>query len=42
MSAAQDLALQVQAIQQQYAAGQLSPQDFKELINDMNLVNTIN
>jgi hypothetical protein len=41
MSAAQDLAVQVQAIQQQYTAGQISAEDYKELIGDMNLAQTI-
>ena len=41
MSAAQDLAGQVQQIQQAYQSGQISPAEFKELINNMNLVQTI-
>ena len=41
MSAAQQLAGQVQQIQQAYQAGQISPAEFKELISNMNLVQTI-
>jgi hypothetical protein len=42
MSAAQQLAEQVQQIQQAYQSGQISPAEYKELINNMNLVETIN
>jgi len=41
MSAAQQLAGQVQQIQQAYQSGQISPAEYKELINNMNLVQTI-
>ena len=38
MSAIQDLAIQAQGYQQLYNEGQLSVEDYKELINDMNIV----
>jgi hypothetical protein len=38
MSAIQDLAIQAQGYQQLYNEGQLSAEDYKELINDMNIV----
>jgi hypothetical protein len=41
MSAAQQLAEQVQQIQQAYQSGQISPAEYKELINNMNLIQTI-
>lgn len=41
MSAAQQLAEQVQQIQQVYQSGQISAAEYKELINNMNLVETI-
>ena len=41
MSAIQDLAIQAQGYQQLYNEGQLSAEDYKELINDMNIVERI-
>ena len=38
MSAIQDLAIQAQGYQQLYNEGQLTAEDYKELINDMNIV----
>jgi hypothetical protein len=38
MTAIQDLAIQAQGYQQLYNEGQLSAEDYKELINDMNIV----
>ena len=38
MSAIQDLAIQAQGYQQLYNEGQLTVDEYKELINDMNIV----
>jgi len=38
MSAIQDLAIQAQGYQQLYNEGQLTADEYKELINDMNIV----
>ena len=42
MSAIQDLAIQAQGYQQLYNEGQLTADEYKELINDMNIVGRIN
>lgn len=42
MSAIQDLAIQAQGYQQLYETGQLTATEFKELVNDMNIVGQIN
>jgi hypothetical protein len=38
MTAIQDLAIQAQGYQQLYHEGQLTADEYKELINDMNIV----
>jgi len=38
MTAIQDLAIQAQGYQQLYNEGQLTADEYKELINDMNIV----
>jgi hypothetical protein len=41
MSALQDLAIQAQGYQQLYNEGKLSAEDYKELVNDLNIVGQI-
>ena len=41
MIAIQDLAIQTQGYQQLYESGQLTADEFKELVNDMNIVGQI-
>ena len=42
MSTLQNLATQASQYQQMYQQGQLSAEDFKELINDLNIAGNIN
>lgn len=42
MSPIQDLAIQANGYQQMYNDGQISAEEYKELINDMNIVGRIN
>jgi hypothetical protein len=42
MSTLQDLATQASQYQQMYQQGQLSVEDFKELVNDLNIAGNIN
>ena len=42
MSQLQDVAFYAEQYKQQYETGQLSSEDYKELINDLNIVGHIN
>jgi len=42
MTAIQDLAIQAQGYQQLYKDGQITADEYKELVNDMNIVGRIN
>jgi polyhydroxyalkanoate synthesis regulator phasin len=42
MSAIQDLAIQAQGYQELYNQGKLTAEEYKELVNDMNIVGQIN
>ena len=42
MNPIQDLAIQANGYQQMYNDGQISAEEYKELINDMNIVGRIN